>query len=72
MRFANVGTADRIARLLIGLGLIALPFIVASMALPAITGIASLAVGAILTITAVVKFCPIYGVLGLRTSPKTD
>ena len=72
MRFANVGTADRIARLLIGLGLIALPFLIASMALPAVTGIASLAVGAILTVTAVVKFCQIYGVFGLRTSPKTD
>lgn len=70
MRFANVGTADRIARLVIGLGLIALPFLVGSLALPAIGGIAALAVGVILSVTAVIKFCPIYGVLGLRTAPK--
>ena len=68
MRFANVGTVDRMARLIIGLVLIALPFLVASMALPAVSGIASVAVGGILTLTAIVKFCPIYGVLGLHSS----
>ena len=72
MRFVNVGTVDRIARLIIGLSLIALPFMFASFALPAIPGIISLAVGATLSVTAVVKFCPIYGVFGLRTLPKAD
>ena len=72
MRFANVGTIDRLARLLVGLGLIALPFLMASIALPAVPGIVAIAVGAVLVVTAVIKFCPIYGVFGLRTAPKQD
>ncbi len=70
MSLANVGTADRLFRLILGAILIALPFVIASMALPASLGIVSLVAGAILVITAVVKFCPIYGVFGLRTRPK--
>ena len=70
MRFANVGSIDRIARLILGLVLVALPFVVTALALPAIGGIVSLAAGGILITTAVVKFCPIYGIFGLRTSPK--
>lgn len=69
MRFANVGTADRLIRLLIGAGLIALPFF-ADIEPSAPSGIAFIAVGVILVITAVVKFCPIYGILGWRTRPK--
>ncbi|MEL6507397.1 MAG: DUF2892 domain-containing protein [Pseudomonadota bacterium] len=70
MQLANVGTADRLFRLVVGAILIALPFFVPSMALPAPTGIASTAAGAILIITALIKFCPIYGIFGLRTRPK--
>ncbi|MEL6323866.1 MAG: DUF2892 domain-containing protein [Pseudomonadota bacterium] len=79
MSFANVGTIDRVLRLILGAILIALPFALPALALPfalpalalpAIPGIASMAVGAILVITAFVSFCPIYGVLGLRTRPK--
>ena len=70
MSFANVGTADRLFRLILGAILIALPFVVASVELPAALGIVSLVAGAILVITAVVKFCPIYGVFGWRTRPK--
>lgn len=72
MTLANVGTADRLARIILGLALIALPFILSSIAVTGMTGIAMIAVGAILTVTALIKFCPIYRVFGLRTSPKTD
>ena len=70
MSFANVGTADRLIRLVFGAVLIALPFFVESMALPATLGVVSLVAGVILVVTAVFKFCPIYGILGLRTRPK--
>lgn len=70
MTFANVGTADRLFRLIVGAVLIALPFLVASIALPAIPGIAAVTVGSILVVTAFVSFCPIYSVFGLRTRPK--
>ncbi|MEL7480023.1 MAG: DUF2892 domain-containing protein [Pseudomonadota bacterium] len=70
MSFANVGTIDRVLRLILGAIFIALPFALPVLALPAIPGIASMAVGAILVVTAFVSFCPIYGVLGLRTRPK--
>ncbi|MEL6111474.1 MAG: DUF2892 domain-containing protein [Pseudomonadota bacterium] len=70
MQLANVGTADRLFRLVVGAILIALPFFIPDMALPAVGGIASTAAGAILIVTALIKFCPIYGIFGLRTRPK--
>ncbi|RMB08613.1 YgaP family membrane protein [Eilatimonas milleporae] len=48
---ANVGTPDRILRVLLGAILAALPFFVPSMALPDITGIVSLAAGVIFLAT---------------------
>ena len=71
MKFANVGTADRILRILLGAVLIALPFFVASIAIPSVPGIACVAIGAILIVTALVQFCPIYGIFGLRTRPRS-
>ena len=68
---ANVGTPDRILRVLLGAILAALPFFVPSMALPDITGIVSLAAGVIFLATGAVKFCPIYGMFGWRTRPKS-
>lgn len=66
---ANVGTIDRIVRLLAGLVLIALPF--AAPALPAWNSEIALyglpAVGAVLVLTALVRFCPLYRLFGLRT-----
>ena len=70
MAFANVGTTDRVLRIVLGAILIALPYLIASMALPAIPGVVSMVVGAILVVTAFISFCPIYGVFGLRTRPK--
>ena len=70
MRFANVGTADRIIRIILGLALIAVPFLVDTITPASPIGIACF-VGAIIMIgTALVQFCPIYGIFGLRTRPK--
>ncbi len=60
----NVGTPDRIIRVLLGAGLIALPFLIG---VPAWALWASLAVGVVLIATAVFSFCPIYAALGLSS-----
>ena len=64
----NVGTPDRIARLIIGVVLVVLPFVsgLALFASPVWLW-ASIVVGAVLIVTALVRFCPLYGVLGLST-----
>lgn len=70
MSFANVGSADRIFRLILGLILAAIPFLLESVSPGSLIGIACFAGAAIMVVTAMVKFCPIYGIFGLRTRPK--
>jgi hypothetical protein len=64
---ANVGNADRLIRIILGLVLVALPFLtswavwaspLAQFGLPII--------GAVLIVTALVRFCPLYRLFGLR------
>ena len=59
----NVGTADRLIRLLAGAALVVLGFVVALGVWKWVVII----VGAVLVATAFMKFCPIYAVLRLRT-----
>jgi hypothetical protein len=65
---ANVGTADRIVRLILGAILVLLPY---TALVPAISaGVASFvaqAVGIVLIVTAIVRFCPLYRLLGTNT-----
>lgn len=70
MRFANVGSADRIFRIILGLLLISVPFLVEGVTPASLTGIVIFVGAAIMIVTAAVKFCPIYGLFGLRTRPK--
>lgn len=67
MKF-NVGTPDRIARLVIGAVLVLLPLLpgIALFANP-LWFWASLVVGFVLIGTALVRFCPLYAILGLST-----
>lgn len=65
----NVGTVDRIIRAIVGILLVAAPF-VTGWAIFA-SGWAywgAIVVGVVLVATAAVSFCPIYAALGLRTS----
>jgi len=65
---ANVGTIDRVLRALIGL--VALAFVFVGPFAAAGWGwerIALTAIGAILLVTSMVRFCPLYRILGLRT-----
>jgi len=67
MRF-NVGSPDRIARTVIGAVLLALPLLsgLALFANP-LWFWTSIIVGAVLIVTALVRFCPLYAILGLST-----
>jgi len=58
----NVGTVDRIARLIVGAGLISLVFIGPQTPWGWI--------GVIPLLTAVVGFCPLYRMLGIGTCSK--
>lgn len=62
----NVGSVDRIIR-----GIAGIAALIGAVLLGIGTGggIALLVVGAILVVTAVVGFCPLYRVFGLNTCP---
>ena len=64
----NVGTADQVVRVVIGV------LVVAALVTGAVTGpLAYLAalIAAIMLVTGVVGFCPLYAILGVRTRPAT-
>ncbi len=63
MRF-NIGTPERLARLILGAVLILLAF-VAGLA-PLWTWILGVA-GAVLLVTGAIRFCPLWAILGINT-----
>lgn len=65
---ANVGTFDRLARFVLGLVLLALPFVgnIAVFQSGVATTIAVI-VGIIMIATAGMRFCPLYRILGIQT-----
>ena len=60
----NVGTVDRIVRIVVGLALIALVFVGPKTPWGWI--------GVIPLVTGLIRFCPLYSVLGIRTCPAGD
>ena len=58
---SNVGSADRVVRAILGIGIIA--FAVVSHGPIRWVGV----VGLVLVATATMKFCPAYGVMKIRT-----
>lgn len=65
---ANVGSIDRVLRIVLGLVLIALPF-VSNMALFAsgTATVIAVVVGLVLIGTSAMRFCPLYRIFGIRT-----
>lgn len=61
---ANVGSADRLIRIILGLALLALAFMSGWGALGTTI---SAVVGIVLVVTAFVRFCPLYRLIGVRT-----
>jgi len=65
---ANVGTLDRILRLVFGLLLVIAPFATQIAVFQGqVATIMSVVVGAVLVLTALVRVCPLYSLLGMRT-----
>ncbi len=65
---ANVGSPDRIARIIIGIVLIVAAFIPAlPLGANPILQWGSVVVGAVLIVTALVRFCPLYTLFGFST-----
>ena len=69
----NVGTPDRIARLIIGVLLLVAPFVTgwALFANPVWTWVFVI-VGLVLAVTGLVRFCPAYAIFNLSTSRTKD
>ena len=63
---ANIGTPDRLIRLVLGAGLILWALVAGGWT--ALAWVA-LAVGAILVATAAMRVCPLYRLVGLSTCP---
>ncbi|MEX0827725.1 MAG: DUF2892 domain-containing protein [Haliea sp.] len=61
---ANVGTVDRVIRFIVGLVLASMPYWVQDP-----WGWVGLAVGVVLVLTALIRFCPAYKMFGLNTCP---
>ena len=67
----NVGTPDRIIRLVVGALLVIAPFVTGWPLFASPVPLwGSVIVGAVLVATAAFSFCPIYAALGLRTRPR--
>ena len=64
----NVGNLDRIARLVLGLILLVVPFVTSIPLIQSTTmTVVSVIVGLVLIGTSVVRFCPLYRIFGIRT-----
>lgn len=65
---ANVGTWDRLARIILGILLIVSPLInLFGLGSSGTLAYTLMAIGAILVLTAAVGFCPLYRVFGIST-----
>lgn len=66
---ANVGTVDRMLRLIVGAILIVLPIVMVFES--QVVQYAMQAVGAVMVFTGLVRFCPAYTLLGMNTCGKS-
>ena len=65
---SNVGKVDRIARIIIGVLLIAASFMTQIGMFQSTLGTAiAVIVGVVLIATSAMRFCPLYRILGIRT-----
>lgn len=65
---SNVGNIDRILRLVLGVVLIGLPFLTEFPIWEnQIALYGAVVVGAVLVLTAAIRFCPLYRVIGCNT-----
>ncbi|PKR59682.1 YgaP family membrane protein [Thalassospira lohafexi] len=67
----NIGGLDRVFRIVLGLALLAVPFVMVkpddAIVAFGTYGWLMVAAGVVMLVTAVFRFCPMYRVLGIRT-----
>lgn len=62
----NVGTVDRMIRLVLGIVMVVLYF---SETLTGTLGYVLMAVGVVFVVTSMIGFCPLYALVGFNTCP---
>ncbi len=68
---ANVGNIDRLFRLVLGVILVAAPFVTGLAIFSGTLGtVISVIVGLVLLGTSAIKFCPLYRLLRMQTCPR--
>jgi len=65
----NLGSADRVIRILLGA---VLAFLYYNQSVSGTLGIVLLIVGIVLVLTSFISFCPLYAILGIKTSKTKD
>jgi hypothetical protein len=65
----NIGSADRLGRLVTGVVLVLLPFLTGFAAGSPGLRWGALVVGVVMLATAAVRSCPLYTLLGIRSCP---
>ncbi|UOK43019.1 MULTISPECIES: YgaP family membrane protein [Flavobacterium] len=65
---ANMGNRDKFIR--IGISII-LAILVATEVITGTLGFVALGIGAVFLLTSTISFCPLYSLLGIKTTPKT-
>ena len=64
----NLGTIDRVVRIILGIVLLAAPFVSGMAIFESSTAtIISVIAGVIMLATSAMRFCPIYRIFGIRT-----
>lgn len=72
LKNANVGRLDRVIRIVAGLALVALPLVTTSSLWDSAVARWSVTlVGSVLIVTALVRFCPLYRLVGTSTCRTT-
>ncbi len=67
MNIANVGSADRLARIILGAIFVALPLLGILATASSTLGMVLMIAGAVLIVTGFVSFCPLYRIIGAST-----
>ncbi|WP_296373073.1 DUF2892 domain-containing protein, partial [Yoonia sp.] len=68
MMTVNVGSSDRLIRLIVGLAMIVAPLInFMGLGTSTFGAYALMIIGAVLVLTSLFKFCPLYRILGIST-----
>lgn len=65
---ANLGTIDRVFRIVLGIVLLLAPFVSGMTLFASATAtVVSVIVGIVLLATSAMRFCPLYRIFGIRT-----